>query len=146
MINRREENQSVLDLDSLGFERTVWAERKLAKLCPGNNIKRFNEVLATEDTDAQFEAMETMILIMHEAYERKQKFLNTNYESKELTKDMLELLSETELADLTVRAFDSFKKDGEQTVEVEVIKNTNTEVVESISQTAGSSTSDTCLE
>jgi len=59
---------------------------------------------------------------------------------------MLELLSETELADLTVRAFDSFKKDGEQTVEVEVIKNTSTEVAESTSQTAGSSTSDTCLE
>ena len=146
MIDIREENQAVLDFENLGFERTVWAERKLAKLCPGNNIKRFNEVLATEDTDAQFEAMETMILIMHEAYERKQKFFDPNYESKELSKEMLELLSETELANLTIRAFDSFKRDGEQTVEIEVIKNESPEVVESISQIPGSSTSDIALE
>lgn len=146
MIDIREENQAVLDFENLGFERTVWAERKLAKLCPGNNIKRFNEVLATEDTDAQFEAMETMILIMHEAYERKQKFFDPNYESKELSKEMLELLSETELANLTIRAFDSFKRDGEQTVEIEVIKNESPEVVESTSQIPGSSTSDIALE
>ena len=146
MIDIREENQAVLDFENLGFERTVWAERKLAKLCPGNNIKRFNEVLATEDTDAQFEAMETMILIMHEAYERKQKFFDPNYESKELSKEMLELLSETELANLTIRAFDSFKRDGEQTVEIEVIKNESPEAVESTSQIPGSSTSDIALE
>ena len=109
----------MFNIDDLKFERTVWAERQLAKLCPNNNIKLFEQALNTEDTTKQFDLMEDMIIIMHQAYERKMKFLGENYEPIELDREMLEYLNEEELSALAVRAFHDFKIDGEVTVEAE---------------------------
>ena len=40
----------MIDINEIKFERTVWAEKNLAKLCPNNNIKLFGEVLSTEES------------------------------------------------------------------------------------------------
>ena len=88
----------MIDINEIRFERTVWAERQLAKLCPNNNIQKFQEVLATEDTTKQFDALEDMILILHQAYERKMKFLGKKFEPIELTRDILECFNEEDLA------------------------------------------------
>ena len=112
----------MIDINEIKFERTVWAEKNLAKLCPNNNIKLFGEVLSTEDTSKQFEVMQDMIIIMHQAYERKAKFLKQEFERIEVTKEMLDQLNEEELSALAVRAFADFKADGEVTVEAEPIK------------------------
>jgi len=136
----------MINLNELKFERTVWAERKLAKLCPNNNIKLFGKVFDSEDTDKQFDAMEEIIIIMHMAYERKQKFLGNEFESIEVTKEMLDNLDEDELTALAMRAFKDFKQDGEVTVEAEPKKEEAEEIpqtTESTSTILGSSTSAT---
>lgn len=137
----------MIDFNNLQFERTVWAERKLAKMCPNNNIKLFPELLQTEDTDKQFEVMEEMIIILHMAYERKKRFEHEEIENIEITKEMLDNLTEDELTKLAVKAFDSFKKDGEVTVEAEPKKEKAEEITpittESTLMIPGSSTSAT---
>lgn len=133
----------MINIIEIKFARTVWAERQMAKLCPGNNIKNFEKVLNSEDTDAQFKAMEDVIIIMHQAYDRKEKYLNPEHECTELTKEDLENLTEEELSNLAVRAFSDFKIDGEVTVETEPKKEEAEELPmsESTSTIPGSSTS-----
>lgn len=101
------------------FERTVWAERKLAKLCPNNDIKRIGELLTSDDFDQQMESIENMICIMSEAYERKAHFLDNSYEPNPVTKEYLENLTETELMELGNRAFGDFFEDGKTEIETE---------------------------
>lgn len=120
----------MIDINSIRFERTVWAERQLAKLCPNNNIQKFQEVLATEDTTKQFDALEDMILILHQAYERKMKFLGKKFEPIELTREILECFNEEDLANLATRAFADFKIDGEVTVDIEPTKKEKAEAKE----------------
>ena len=120
----------MININEIRFERTVWAERQLAKLCPNNNIQKFQEVLATEDTTKQFDALEDMILILHQAYERKMKFLGKKFEPIELTRDILECFNEEDLANLATRAFADFKIDGEVTVDIEPPKKEKAEAKE----------------
>lgn len=120
----------MIDINAIKFERTVWAERQLAKLCPNNNIQKFQEVLATEDTTKQFDALEDMILILHQAYERKMKFLGKKFEPIELTREILECFTEEDLANLATRAFADFKIDGEVTVDIEPTKKEKAEAQE----------------
>lgn len=103
----------------INFERTVWAERKLAKLCPNNDIKRIGELLTSDDFDQQMEAIENMVCIMSEAYERKRHFLDNSYQMDPVTKEYLENLTETELMELGNRAFADFFEDGKTEIETE---------------------------
>lgn len=109
---------------SMGFARNVWAEKRLCKLCPGNNIQRFMECLQIEDTSKQFDVIQDIISIMHEAYELQMKYSNSDYEPFEVTNEMLEfLLNEDELMELINRALAVFGIEGEVTVEAEPKKN-----------------------
>ena len=101
------------------FERTVWAERQIAKLCPNNNIANLGDVLATEDLDEQMENIERLIIIMNEAYERKAHFLDPSHEMEVVTKEYLENLNEEELMALANEAFADFAADGEQEIQTE---------------------------
>ena len=133
----------MINFDNFKFARTVWAERQLCKLCPGNNIQNFEKLLSSEDTDSQLETLEKVIIIMHQAYDRKEKFLNPEHECTELTEEMLENLTEEELSNLALKAFSDFKIDGEVTVETEPKKEQAEEqkMSESTSTIPGSSTS-----
>lgn len=109
---------------SIGFARNVWAEKRLCKLCPGNNIQRFMECLQIEDTSKQFDVIQEIISIMHEAYELQMKYSNSDYEPFEVTNEMIEfLLDEKELMELINRALAVFGIEGEVTVEAEPKKN-----------------------
>lgn len=109
---------------SMGFARNVWAEKRLCKLCPGNNISRFMECLQIEDTSKQFDVIQEIISIMHEAYELQMKYSNSDYEPFEVTNEMIEfLLDEKELMELINRALAVFGIEGEVTVEAEPKKN-----------------------
>lgn len=111
------------EISSIEFERTVWAEKRLANLCPGKDIKKLQEALSDDDTEKQFNLMEDMIIIMHDAFDRKAKFLNPEHIPTPLTKEELDLYTEQELTDLVSLAFASFDADGEVTVEAEPKKN-----------------------
>lgn len=109
----------MIRLEEIKFERTVWAEKQLAKLCPNNDMKQINVVLQGDDTEKQFNMMEDLVIIMHQAYERKQKFLGNDYEPIEIGREYLDNLNEDELSQLAVRAFGDFKKDGQTLIEAE---------------------------
>ena len=101
------------------FERTVWAEKHLAKLCPNNDIKRMGEIIQSDDFTVQVDAIMNMICIMNEAHERKAHFLDNSYEMHIVTVEELENLSDTELMELSTQAFASFSEDGETTIQTE---------------------------
>lgn len=101
------------------FERTVWAERQLAKLCPNNDIKKLGDVLTSEDFDAQMKAIEDMIIIMNEAHERKAHFLDNSYQMNVVTREELECMTEVELMELSNKAFSDYMEDGKTEMDIE---------------------------
>lgn len=111
-------------LINMGFARNVWAEKKLCKLSPGNDISRFMECLQIEDTSKQFDVIVDIITTMHEAYELQMKYSNSEYKPFNVTNEMIEvLLDEEELMQLIQRALNVFGIDGTVTVQAEPKKN-----------------------
>lgn len=125
--------------NSYGFERTVWANMQLAKLCPGNNIQKLDELLTDPDTEKQFNSMMDIIEIMNKAYIRKYSKLEPDAEYKTISREELLDLDEEELGNLTLVAMGKYKEDGEVTVLAEP-KKEEAKVNKSSSTTAGSST------
>lgn len=101
----------------LKFERTVWAERQLAKLCPNNDINKLGEILSTNDFDAQIGIIENMIVIMNEAAERKAHFLNHDHVVDVISIEELECLTENDLMELSNKAMSVFYDDGKPEIE-----------------------------
>lgn len=130
------------NLKDYKFERTVWANIQLAKLCPGNNIQKFTEVLSNEDTAKQLTTLIEIAVILNEAYERKACHLDPNHEKKLISREMLLDLDENTLSDVCMAALGQYAEDGKTTVDAEP-KKEEAEENESISPTAGSSTSAT---
>lgn len=126
--------------NNYGFERTVWANMQLAKLCPGNDIQKLDELLSNPDTEKQFNSMMDIIEIMNKAFIRKYSKLEPDAEYKAIKREDLLDLDEDELGNLTVLAMGKYKQDGEVTVEAEPIKKEEAKESESSSTTAGSST------
>lgn len=122
------------------FERTVWADIQLAKLCPGNDIKRIEELLTCEDTEKQFNSMMDIITIMNEAHIRKAKKIDPEEDFKLISREELLDLDEDTFTKLTLIAMGKFEKDGEVSVIAEPKKD-EAEETESISMNPGSSTS-----
>lgn len=113
------------NLKDLQFKRTVWADIQLAKLAPGNNMKRLGEVLGSDDSTVQFETMMKVIRIMNEGYERQAHFNDPTHEMDVVTMEELENLTEEELLELSNRAFADVVNDGKTTVEAEPEKKEN---------------------
>lgn len=101
----------------LKFERTVWAERELAKLCPNKDISLIESLLNTNDFDAKIGFIMKMIIIMNEAYERKAHFLDKSHEMDVVTEEELEYLNEKELLELSNKAFADFYEDAKTEIE-----------------------------
>jgi hypothetical protein len=134
------EEKKIFDLGEYQFERTVWANMQLSKLCPGGNIGRFTEVLEDEDTSKQLNTMIEVALILNQAAERKAAFLDPSHEKKLLDRELLLCLDENTLSDVCLQALGIFKEDGKITVDAEP-KKEEVEEIGSESMTAGSSTS-----
>jgi hypothetical protein len=122
------------------FERTVWANMQLSKLCPGGNISNFTKVLEDEDTSKQLNSMIDIALILNEAAEKKACFLDSTHEKKLLSRELLLNLDEQTLSDTCLTALGIYQEDGKITVDAEP-KKEEVEEIESESTTAGSSTS-----
>ncbi len=109
-------------MKEIKFARTMWADIQLAKLCPGNEIGRLEEIMNTNDFVKQMDTAINIILIMKESYDRRAKYEDKSYEAEPLTRTDLEMLNEEELLDLLNKAFETFGVDGETTVETEPVK------------------------
>lgn len=120
------------------FERTVWANIQLAKMCPGNDINKFDEVLNEPDTAKQFNYFMDIVSIMNQAHERKAKRLNPEHEEKLISREELLDMDEDTLTNLVLTALGQFKEDGKVTVVAEP-KKEEVEETEFTSMKAGSS-------
>lgn len=107
------------------FARTIWADRQLAKLCPGNNIQRMGEVISSDDFDKQMGTLIGIIRIMNEGYERRAHFEDPTHEINVVSEEYLENLTEDDIMKLVNEAFEQFGIDGQTTVEAEPTKNAN---------------------
>lgn len=112
-------------MKNINFARTMWANIQLAKLCPGNDIGRLEEIMNTNDFVKQMDTAINIILILKESYDRRAKFEDKTYEAEPLTRTELEMLNEEELMELLNKAFETFGVDGETTVETEPVKKKN---------------------
>lgn len=101
------------------FERTVWAEKQLANLCPNHDISRISEVFPEGDLVAQIDVTIKLICILNEAYERKAHFLDKAHEIDVITAEEIECMNEQELITLSNKAFEVFTEDGKGTIETE---------------------------
>lgn len=104
------------------FERTVWADRELAKLCPNNDIKRFGEVVTSDDFTKQIDVIISIIRILNEGYERKAHFLDKDHEINVISVEYLENLSEEELAEISNEAFKCFNEDAKTEINTKSTK------------------------
>jgi hypothetical protein len=109
-------------MKNINFARTMWANIQLAKLCPGNDIGRLEEIMNTNVFVKQMDTAINIILILKESYDRRAKYEDKSYEAEPLTRTDLEMLNEEELLDLLNKAFETFGVDGETTVETEPVK------------------------
>ena len=125
-----------------GFERTVWANMELAKICPNHNIQTLDALLSQDDTEKQFLTMMNIVEIMNKAYIRKYSKLEPSAKYNAITREEMLDLDEEELGNLCLIAMGKYKEDGEVTVEAEP-KKEEAEETKSTSTTAGSSTSAT---
>lgn len=107
----------MLDFEKIKFARTAWANIELSKLCPNNDITKLQSIVDTNDFAKQMDAMFNIILILKEAYDRKEKFNHPEFKPYKLTREALECLDETELEELLNKAFETFGIDGAVSVE-----------------------------
>lgn len=106
----------VTNFNEYKFERTVWADIQLAKICPGNDIKKIDQLLTCDDTEKQFDSMMQIVQIMNQAYIRKAKRLNPEEDCIEITREILEDMDEDDFTKITLIAMGRFDKDGEVSV------------------------------
>ncbi len=111
-----------MNIEKINFARTTWANIKLSKLCPGNDLTRLQEVMESTDFEKQMNTIMDIILILKESYDKKMKFENKDFEPEPLDRDDLLMCDESALESLLNKAFETFGADGETSVETETIK------------------------
>ena len=82
------------------FLLTVGATKKIARLCPDNDIQNISLVFEAKDTDKMIDALAALSEAMSEGYEKQQKYINPSYEPQPLTQEEVLSLTINELSDL----------------------------------------------
>lgn len=82
------------------FLLTVGATKKIARLCPDNDIQNISLIFEAKDTDKMIDTLAVLAEAMSEGYEKSQKYLNQSYEPHPLTADEVLCLTIQELTDL----------------------------------------------
>ena len=112
----------MVDFEQIKFARTAWANIQLSKLCPNNDITKLQNIVDTKDFAEQMNAMFNIILILKEAFDRKEKYNHPEFEPYPLSREDLENMDETELEQLLNKAFETFGVDGAVSVETSAKK------------------------
>lgn len=82
------------------FLLTVGATKKIARLCPDNDIQNISLIFEAKDTDKMIDTLVVLAEAMSEGYEKQQKYINPSYEPQPLTQDEVLSLTINELSDL----------------------------------------------
>lgn len=101
------------------FLRTVEANFKIEEMCPDHDFNRFGELLEGSVTQMTKTEM-ALIIILNEAHESREKYLNPNH--------VPQLITEQDLMMMTAEEFEAAANEamaalaGKQTVEIEPAK------------------------
>jgi hypothetical protein len=82
------------------FLLTVGATKKIARLCPDNDIQNISLIFEAKDTDKMIDTLAALSEAMSEGYEKQQKYINPSYEPQPLTQEEVLSLTINELSDL----------------------------------------------
>lgn len=101
----------------INFSYNVLSQKELAKICPGRNIKRLNELLISDDTVEMYESAQKIIIALNAGYEKAAHYNNPEYVPNPVTIDMLDCLDETTFIELLNDSLKSMKQ--KQEIETE---------------------------
>lgn len=82
------------------FLLTVGATKKIARLCPDNDIQNISLVFEAKETDKMIDTLAALAEAMSEGYEKQQKYINPSYKPQPLTQEEVLSLTINELSDL----------------------------------------------
>lgn len=82
------------------FLLTVGATKKIARLCPDNDIQNISLIFEAKDTDKMIDTLAALSEAMSEGYEKQQKYINPSYKLQPLTQEEVLSLTINELSDL----------------------------------------------
>lgn len=82
------------------FLLTVGATKKIARLCPDNDIQNISLIFEAKNTDRMIDTLAALSEAMSEGYEKQQKYINPSYEPQPLTQEEVLSLTINELSDL----------------------------------------------
>jgi hypothetical protein len=82
------------------FLLTVGATKKIARLCPDNDIQNISLIFEAKDTDKMIDTLAALAETMSEGYEKQQKYINPSYKPQPLTQEEVLSLTINELSDL----------------------------------------------
>lgn len=82
------------------FLLTVGATKKIARLCPDNDIQNISLIFEAKDTDKMIDTLAALSEAMSEGYEKQQKYINPSYKPQPLTQEEVLSLTINELSDL----------------------------------------------
>lgn len=101
-----------------GFLFSVGAEQELARICPGEDLRRVREILAGRTAEAIGNQME-MLCILSRWFEKAKALENPSHEPQPLTPEILQLLPTKDFSALQQEAAQCMLRDQGQTVEAE---------------------------
>lgn len=111
----------------IGFRRSVYAEKEIAKISPNHDPSKLGKLLAGGDVVVALETMVTFIRALSEAYENHRKRKEPGYIPNPVTEDELMDESTDTVIELFNKAVEVFQEDGKTTVESEPPKGKNAE-------------------
>ncbi len=82
------------------FLLTVGTTRRVARLCPENDISNIGLVFEGQSTDKIIDLIAELAVAMSEGYEARQKYTNPNYEGRPLDKEEVLCMTMEELEGL----------------------------------------------
>lgn len=108
-----------------GFRLDVKGQADIAKLCPGGDIRRFNEIFKGGVSAAMIETVARVCVIMSEGYERRRCFEDLDHTFDPLTLDIAMSLDNAEFEQMQSEAMACYGADSTPTVETEPEKKTS---------------------
>lgn len=105
------------------FLLTVGATRKIARLCPDNDIQNISLIFEAKDTDKMIDVLATLSQAMSEGYESQKKYLDPSYEPHPLTIEEVMTLTIQELTSLQEELMKEIGVGMEVEIKAEPVKN-----------------------
>lgn len=109
------------------FAMTVGAQAEISKICPGNSLKRIEEVFAAEDNAVHIGAAVELLCALSRGYESKRRFEEPGYTPNPLTPDLVYSLDLPTLLELQKAALSEARSDYSGSIATEPAKKKDAE-------------------